>query len=87
VIARCADPAEDVAQLRVVVEQAQQRFAACTPLADAENVLRSGIETGDEQVPVQQDDAGAEAVENVLRLLGGRAIVAGTFRARRPAPG
>jgi len=33
VIARYADPAEDVAQLGIVVEQPQQRFAACTTLA------------------------------------------------------
>jgi len=65
-IAGDADPAQDVAQLRVVVEELQQGFAARTPLADTEDVLRSGIEAEDEQVPVQQDYAGAQAVEDVL---------------------
>jgi hypothetical protein len=68
VIARRTDPAENVAELGVVVEQPQQRFAAGAPLADAEDILRGGIQINDEQVPV--------------RLIADIAIVAGAAPAR-----
>ncbi len=87
VIPRSTDPTEDVAQLGIVVQQPQQRFSVCAPLADPEYVFRSGIEARDKQVPVQQDHPGAEAVEDVLCLVGSRAIVAGALRACGPAPG
>ena len=81
-IARVTDPAENVAELGVVVEQPQQRFAAGAPLADAEDILRGGIQINDEQVPVQQDDAGTQVVENGVRLIADIAIVAGAAPAR-----
>jgi hypothetical protein len=77
VIAGYADPAEDVTQLGVVVEEPEQRFAPRAPLADAENIFRSGIEAQDEQVPVQQDDAGAQAVEDGFCGIADIAVVAG----------
>jgi hypothetical protein len=46
-VARCADPAQDVAQLGIVVEQSQQGFAACTALADAENIFCGRVEAQD----------------------------------------
>ena len=81
-IARCADPAQDVAQLGIIIEQSQQGFTARTTLADAENVFRGGVQAQDEQVPVQQDNAGTQAVEDALCLVADVAVVA-----RGPAPG
>jgi hypothetical protein len=85
VIARNADAAENVTQLGVVIEEPQQRFATRAPLTDAENVFGSGIETQDEQVSVQQDDAGAQAVEDGFCLVASIVVVAGALTARRPA--
>jgi hypothetical protein len=80
VIARYADPAEDVAQLGIVVEQPQQRFAACTTLAYTEDVFRGRVEAKDKQVPVEQDYARTQPVEDVFCLVADVAVVA-----RRPA--
>ncbi len=87
VIARRTDAAEDVAQFRVVVQKPQERFPARAPLAYAENIFRGGIEADDEQVPVQQDDAGTQAVEDGLGLIADITAVIGTLLTCRLAAG
>jgi hypothetical protein len=68
-VAGGTDPAEDVAQFGVVVEQAQQGFAARPPLAHTEYVFGRRIQADDEPVPVEQDDTGTQTVEDMTRLL------------------
>jgi hypothetical protein len=74
VVSGYADAGQDIVEFRVVVEEPQQRFAARAPLAHAEDILCGGVEAEDEQVSVQQDDAGAQAVEDVLCLLANVAV-------------
>jgi hypothetical protein len=59
----------------IVVEELQQRFAARAPLAHPQDVFRRGIEAHDEQVPVEQDDPRAQAVEDVFRLIANVGVV------------
>jgi hypothetical protein len=40
-------------------------LAACAPAADAQNVFRCRVQVNDEQMLIQQDDACAQAVEDV----------------------
>jgi hypothetical protein len=49
--------------------------------------FRGGIEANDEQVPVQQDHAGTQAVEDSLCLIVDVAFVAGAALAGKPAAG
>ena len=56
-IARRHDARQNILQLRVVIEQPQQRLAAGATLADAEDVLGGRIQADDEEVAVEQDDA------------------------------
>ena len=74
-------PPEDVPHLGLVVDQSQQRLAARTLQADAEDVLRRRIEIDDQQAVVDENDARAKAVENSLGIVCRRAAVAGTLRA------
>jgi hypothetical protein len=72
-IAGGRDPAEDLAELRFVIDQLQQGFSACAVAADAENVLGRRVEVGNEQIVVQQDDACVQAVENLACVVVERA--------------
>ena len=74
-------PAEDVAQLRFIIDKSQQRLATRAPLADAENVLRGRIQADDEQVLVEQNDARAQAVEYVRGFSVDGPVVVGSRRA------
>jgi len=54
----CADHAcQNVLELRIVADQPQQRFAASSFFADAEQVFRRRIESDDQKRTIQQDDA------------------------------
>jgi hypothetical protein len=75
------DPAENVAQLRLVIDQLQQGCATCTSRADSEDIFGGWIQAQDQQAGIQQDDAGIQAVENLLRIVVESAVVA---RAARP---
>jgi len=70
--------AQDVAQFRLVVDEAQQRFTARPALADAEDVFGRRVQADDEQVTIEEDDAGTEAVEDIGGFARQCAIVAGT---------
>ena len=74
VVAGGRDPAEDLAELRFVIDQLQQGFSACAVAADAKNVLGCRIEVGNEQVVIQQDDARVQAVENLACVVVERAV-------------
>jgi hypothetical protein len=70
------DARQDVLQFPIIVEQPQQRFAPRAVLTDTEYVLRGRIQADDEQIVVEQDDAGAQAVDDGLSLDGfGAAII------------
>lgn len=69
--------AQDVAHLGFVVDQLQQGLAARACLADAEDVLGCRIERNDQQVDVEQNDAGTQVIENM----------AGSFAQPPAAPG
>ena len=79
VVTRCDDAAKNVAELRVVVDEAQQRLAASADLADTEDVLGGRIETDDEQVLVKQNDARTQAVEYVARIVSEATAIAGAL--------
>ena len=57
VVSRRGNAAQDVSELCIVVEQAQQRFTVCTVTTDPEYVFRRRVEVDDEQILVEQDDA------------------------------
>ena len=59
-IARLADATEDIAEFRVVVEQAQQRLAACALFGNAEQMFGRRIEITNQEGAVENDDAGTE---------------------------
>jgi hypothetical protein len=82
VVTRFQHPAENVAHLGLVVDEAQQRLAARALLADAEDVLGGGVEVDDQQAVVDENDACAQAVENAFGIVRWRAtVVAGACRA------
>jgi hypothetical protein len=64
VVAGDSNAVEQLAHFGVVVDEPQQRLAARTFAADTENVFCGRIQINNEQVFVQQDDAGIQAVEN-----------------------
>jgi hypothetical protein len=82
VVAGRDNTAEDVAHLRLIIDQLEQGMAPCPLLADAEYVLGGGIQRDDEQVFVEQDDAGTQAVENIGCVAAQRVAAAGATRAR-----
>jgi hypothetical protein len=49
---------ENVAHLRLIVDESQQRFSVSSLLADAEDVFGRGIQANDQKMLVQKDDAG-----------------------------
>ena len=49
---------------RIIIDKLQQRFAVCALLTDAEDILGGRVQANDQQVVVQQDDAGAQTFEN-----------------------
>ncbi len=74
-IAGCCDTPQDIAHLRLVVDELQQRLAASPLLADAQDVLRRRIQRDDQEAVVEQDDARAQAVEDVCGVTQQRAAV------------
>jgi hypothetical protein len=76
------DAAEDVAHFRLVIDEPQQRLAACALQADAEYVLGCGVKGDDQQVVVDEDDACAQAVENAFGIVRCcAAVIAGALAA------
>jgi hypothetical protein len=72
------NPGQDVPHLGFVVDQPQQRPAARTLQADAEDVFRSRVKVDYQQVVVNENNACAQAVENSSGIVGRRAaIIAG----------
>lgn len=59
VIAGNYNATQDIAHFRFIVDQAQQRFAARTFLADTQDILSGRVEANDQQVLIEQGDAGA----------------------------
>jgi hypothetical protein len=70
---------QDVAELGFVINQAQQRLAACALHADAEDILRRRVEISDQQAVINEDNARAQAIENSLRIVAGCSVAAGTI--------
>ena len=64
VIAGYQHATQHVAHLRLIIDKLQQRFAVCALLTDAEDILGGRVQANDQQVVVQQDDAGAQTFEN-----------------------
>ena len=54
--ARCAG--QNILELGIVVHEFQQRPAVRPALADAEQVLGSGIQVGDQEILIEKDNAG-----------------------------
>ena len=72
------DARQDILQLRVIVEQAQQGFAARAMVADAENVLGSRVQAQDKQIVVEQDYARTQAIKDSSgRFASGPAVIDG----------
>jgi hypothetical protein len=49
---------------RFVIDEPQQRFAARARTTDAEDVFGRGVQVDDVKAVIEQDNAGAEAVDN-----------------------
>jgi hypothetical protein len=67
------DARDDVFELPVVVEELQQGLAASTMPADAEQILAGGIDTDDQQVPIENDRTRIQVVDDVPRQPSGPA--------------
>ena len=64
VITGSHDATEDVAHLRLIVNELQQGFTLRSSLTDTEDVLRGRVHADDQQVLVQQHDPGTQRVED-----------------------
>ena len=64
-----------VAKLWFVVDQLQERLAAGALRTYTENIFRGWIQADDKQVCIQQNNAGAEVVENRLCVVVEGAVV------------
>jgi hypothetical protein len=82
VIAGRCNAGEHISEFRFVIDELQQRFAASTAAADAEHILGGRIQVDDEQVVIEQDDAGTQAVEYVRGVFVQRPVT-GTARLQR----
>lgn len=60
------DALQDIAEVRIIAEKLQQRFAIRAIDADPEQVFRCGIERLNQQVVIEDDDRGIEAVEYLV---------------------
>ena len=78
VVAGRGDTAQDLAHLRLVIDELQQRLPMRTSAADAEDVLGRGIEVGNKEIVVQQDDARVQAVEYAACVSAERAVARAT---------
>jgi hypothetical protein len=67
VVARVHDPPKHIAHFGLVIDQLQQGLAARPRDADPKDVLGGRIEVNDQQAAVDEDDAGAQTVEEVAR--------------------
>ena len=74
VVARRRDARKNLAHFRFVVHESQQRFSPCARATDAEDVLRRRVQVDDEQVVVQQDDPGAEIIEDPAGIAAERSV-------------
>ena len=57
VVARFHDAPEYFLQLRLVINEAQERLTACALRANTKNVFRGRIELGDQEILVEKNDA------------------------------
>lgn len=65
VIARRDDAAQDISQLRFIVNQPLERFTLRAACADAEYVLCCTVQADDQQILIEQNDSRAQAVEDI----------------------
>jgi len=79
VITRFQHAAQDVPKLRFVINQAQQRLAASTLLANTKEAFCRRVKVGNQQAVIKEDDAGTQAIENSLRIVARCSVVAGTI--------
>ncbi len=78
-ITRFEHAAQNVAQFRFVIHQAQKRLAARALHADAEDVLRGRIQIDNQKALIDEDNASAKAIKNALGI-----SMAGTVTAGAP---
>ena len=65
VIARRDDAAQDISQLRFVVNQPLQRFTLRASFTDAEYVLCCTVQADDQQILIEQNDSRTQAFEDI----------------------
>ena len=65
VIACRDDAAQDISQLRFIVNQPLERFALRAAFTDAEYVLCCTVQTDDQQILIEQNDSRTQAVEDI----------------------
>jgi len=68
-IAGCCHTAEYFTQFGFVIDQLQQRLAVRSCTADSEEIFCGGVHVDNQQAVVKQDDARAQAVQNVAGVL------------------
>jgi len=76
-IARLANPGQDIAKLRFIVDETQQRPTAGAFFADAEDVLSGRVKANDQQAIIQQDNARIQAVEDTFGVVVKGAVATG----------
>ena len=81
-IAGYGDPRQDIAHLRFVVDESKKRLPTRSRPADAEHVFSGRIQVENEQVVVEQDNARAQAVEDIAGVVLKRSVT-GTAAAQR----
>jgi hypothetical protein len=70
VVARLVDPRQDVLEFRQLADQFEDCLPPGPALAEAQQVLRRGIDTENPVGMIQQDDARGQAVQYVGRFPG-----------------
>jgi len=81
----CYYTAQYVAHFRFVVDQPEQRFAPCTVLTYAQDILGGRVQADHQQVFIQQDHAGTQGIENVARIATESSVITGATARQAPS--
>ena len=65
---------QHIPQFGFIIDELQQGFAAGAAAADSEDVLGGRVQVDDEQVVIEQDDPGAQAVDYVRGVFVQRSV-------------
>ncbi len=78
VFARRNDAAQDISQLRFIVNQPLERFPLRAAFTDTEYVLCCRVQADDQQILIEQNDARTQAFEDIARFSVDGPVATGT---------